>query len=1312
MAKSAEYSIVINGIKESIDGIQSINKQLDALEKRLDVISKKNITVSVSGGGGSNAKALDEEAKILQKIDELHQKVAASEREEYQELLHAKEELKEYQTIAKSIAAQDNLKSGTNNLNTMQGMKAQLHDLKAAMQTVDINGDQFRQWATEANELNQKLKEVEQSYGVFSRDVGNYSNGAYEGIKKFSIEIGGVTKEFESAKKALKELKAEMQTLQYKQDKGIITEEETERFKSLVPVVRQLESAIQDAGKPLDNMLDTMQSLVAIASVGQGLSALFGLDESEIEKTIQKLVALQNVLQGLQTIQNQITSKQGIGLFLSKGSGAIDSLTKSIFGVTAASKNATIAVKLFSGALKGLGFGLVIAGISTLIDIVGKWITKQQEAKKEAEELRKETNKNNAALQVQRVQMQNTLSTLESFNGSKKEEERIVKDLNSKYGQALGTYKTIAQWKDVLKQKTDAYIESLELEFEMQQAVKKLEDAYLKKQEVDQSDASDHWDWWNPFSWGNGAQNKKVAQAEADKAYNDAKEVVTNLKKKMDEHNKKNQINLYSPQAEKETKKKIKDDSKKIENAVRDAENNINDLRIKLMKDGLAKELRQLEEQNRQEVNKITQNGQKVREQLLLQEEYFQQERQKLYKKYADQINSELDNVHISRIQNDIEKLNNLIEENQLSKQGYKAPVSQKEYGELIFGLDYDTINELTNYVEAKAAEGKEALEEYRMYIKDFLAKNPELDAEFSKMFDFLSRHGEEKQAWDWAEAQLEKHYEKELNIIRSYGNLQNEYHENEQLKENDLLKTSLILRMQILDAYNKEIIEKNIDYYKTQEYIQKEALKAQKQIELDAAEKEMKDNTIPAYGGVISEEDLEHNERVSELYNQKINEIAERYANEEVKIELDKINAISKATAEYYNENLIAFSDFQAKMSEIEDRQPVLFKSGFINVSETRKNYDEVVKAAEKMLERIKDIRAKVASDDKLLPEDRNAINRQLDDQERAINSSIESARNGIKNAKAEFTRQIMDIANQVSQTAQQMISVFGDLYNYNIQKELDALDKINEKLEEKLDEQREIEERHKNEIESIEDELAESRGDRRQQLIDQLNAEMQARREAAAEQKRIEAEMKANERKQEELEKKQARAQWKRDIASAIISGAMAAANGYATKPFLPTGLAMGALATTLAAAQVAIIRHNKPYAKGGLLEGPSHKHGGIPVGNTGIEVEGKEYVIRKESTAKNVNLLDFINKSKRKLTLSDFIDYYEGRKNNAFRNMSGKYAEGGQLPTMPNIDLGDVMTDVAILRDNRPIYVAVTDINKKQDDVRRVQVLSGLK
>ena len=61
------YEIVINGIQQSVDAVESLNKQLDALEKRIDALAKKNVSVSASGGG-SNKSALDEEAKILQHL--------------------------------------------------------------------------------------------------------------------------------------------------------------------------------------------------------------------------------------------------------------------------------------------------------------------------------------------------------------------------------------------------------------------------------------------------------------------------------------------------------------------------------------------------------------------------------------------------------------------------------------------------------------------------------------------------------------------------------------------------------------------------------------------------------------------------------------------------------------------------------------------------------------------------------------------------------------------------------------------------------------------------------------------------------------------------------------------------------------------------------------------------------------------------------------------------------------------------------------------------------------------------------------------
>lgn len=290
MSKQASFEIVINGVKESIAAVDSLNKSLDALEKRIDALAKKNVNVSTSGGDTTaRTKALEEEDRLLRQIDQLHQKVADTEKQEYQELLHAKEELKEYQTIAKSIAAQTNLDQGINDTNTMQGMKAQLHDIKAAMQTLDVDSDKFKQLQQDANELNNKLKEIEQGYGVFSRSVGNYANGVAEGISKYKVQIGDTVREFDSAKQAAKELSNELLNL----PKG------AEGAQDLRKAIQSIKSDIKDlaaSSRIMDNLLDTMQSFTAIASVGQGISSLFGIDNAAIEESIQKLVALQNVM--------------------------------------------------------------------------------------------------------------------------------------------------------------------------------------------------------------------------------------------------------------------------------------------------------------------------------------------------------------------------------------------------------------------------------------------------------------------------------------------------------------------------------------------------------------------------------------------------------------------------------------------------------------------------------------------------------------------------------------------------------------------------------------------------------------------------------------------------------------------------------------------------------------------------------------------------------------------------------------------------------------------------------------------------------
>ena len=79
-------------------------------------------------------------------------------------------------------------------------------------------------------------------------------------------------------------------------------------------------------------------------------------------------------------------------------------------------------------------------------------------------------------------------------------------------------------------------------------------------------------------------------------------------------------------------------------------------------------------------------------------------------------------------------------------------------------------------------------------------------------------------------------------------------------------------------------------------------------------------------------------------------------------------------------------------------------------------------------------------------------------------------------------------------------------------------------------------------------------------------------------------------------------------------------------------------GALAAAAYGSQVRAIDNrrffDKKFAKGGIVEGPSHEQGGVPFsvkGVGGYEMEGGEYIVNKKSAAKYRTLLDQINETK---------------------------------------------------------------------------------
>lgn len=1335
------FYIEINGIQESVSAVDSLNKQLDALEKRIDTLKSKNINISASGGG--NAKALDEEAKMLQKIEELHQKVAASEKAEYQELLHAKEELKEYQTIAKSIAAQENLKSGINDTSTMMGAKAQLRDLKAAMQTVDMNGDQFKQWAAEANELTQKLKEAEQSYGTFSRNVGNYSNGVADGIKKYTIEIGGATREFNSAKEAARELGNELLNL----PKG------AEGAQDLRKALQQVRSDIKDlsaSSNVMDNLLDTMQSFTALASVGEGISALFGIDNSEIEQTIQKLVALQNVMQGLEQLNQQMNTGEGLMGWLSKGNDMIDSFVSKLTGASKAQKTlneattagataskglaaaetaqaaatttATVATKALSLALKTIGIGLIISAVATLITYwkdIYKWFTDTIPALKNLstwfDNIRAIAVGVGSAIANYMIQPLATLvKTIQAIiNGNFSEIPKIIGDGLKKTFNIAGNYqkgyhKEIERQQEKHNQK-------------VKEAQKKANEEQLKDEEA---------------KYGKSHQRTQEYYRKQMALVKEGSDEYRELQRKLweDERQEREENERKRAKGSKTTSERV-DFAKK-------AEEELTNITLEMMRDGLTKELAQLKINNKKKIDELNKNYAKQKNTLKRligeQNKLYEQQREDILTKYGIDTTKLIDENTIKEIENEIDNLNRIIEDKLKARPAFIQPVSSSELKGIIqsYNIGVEEIKKIYDIIDGlrkkNIAESKGEYDEYFNYLKEFMranASNSEMGTFLDKWQDAISggdiNNKKIGDTIEYAEGLWRKYYGNLYTLAMRYGNVFEAYEKN----ETTVLANSLAARMEGEKAYLDEVNKVYEEYIKKRLEKEKEAL---------ATEQKMRNDSLVTQANQLNTEINKTREKrdetkdkaeIEELdsqllelerrYQSVLDEqslLAEEYVNKIVELERTTTETLRELTENGFRNFSSNLREYLTEMDKLENKQPTYNAFGFINYNATKKQFEEIKIAASTSLGYIDLLRKNLEekfNDGLITPEARAQIEKELNSLEISINTRFESINRKLKELPLNLAKQINDVLQIIGQAATSVIQSIGEINQAAFEKEMEALEERSKYYEDLLDKQKGLTQKYADDVNSIEDELSTARGDRRQHLIDQLNAQMQAQRESLAEEKRIEKEQKKIDDRKKKLDYDNEMRKWNQSKLTAKINAALAITAAAVNSWPIPA-VPMIAAATAMGIAQLAAIYANKPqkYADGGLLEGRSHAQGGIKVLGGHAEVEGGEFVTNRRTTAQNSDLLYYINSKKKKLDLSDMIEFYSSKPKKSISGMKRMFADGGELPTLrTDISLNSRLVDTMERYSERPVQVEVVEIMNKTEDVRRTQVLAGL-
>lgn len=360
-----EYRILINGIEESFKNVESLGKALDELDKKVK---------SVNSGGGASASVGDpSQTEALARATE---KLAQAQSASAQELAALKLATQDANREAKLQAQLANAAEGSyNQLSAQYSLtKMQLN----AMSEEERHGtEEGRKLEQTAKDLHDRMKELQESTGNASLNVGNYT----ESINK--AEISQV-----NLKSEIKRMTAEMAEMQVNGQKN------SEEYVELARKAGEYKDALSDANdeikhfasdtQGLDNVINIATTGIDVFQTYQGVMAMCGEDTSEYEETMQELAGAMSTLNGIQGIYNTLQDKStAIGGAYQKIVKLITTQTKAATvaqeGMTTAQKVGAVASRTLSVAMKAIPLMFIIGLVAELVlhwQDIWKWLTK------------------------------------------------------------------------------------------------------------------------------------------------------------------------------------------------------------------------------------------------------------------------------------------------------------------------------------------------------------------------------------------------------------------------------------------------------------------------------------------------------------------------------------------------------------------------------------------------------------------------------------------------------------------------------------------------------------------------------------------------------------------------------------------------------------------------------------------------------------------------------------------------------------------------------------------------------------------------
>ncbi len=408
MAKEKKvFQIQINGITESVDAVKSLNEQLRDAEAIIKNLSNAKIDVKVSTGKATTTEKVgtgtsSTDSKVQLDIEKEKTKQIEMQTEALREQYIQREQLKQQNKEALDDIKQeakgyvevvDGVKEYANTLN---GMSAELKDIKKELRNTDMDTVAFKELTDRAGELNEKLKKAEEAYGQFGRNVGNYTESVLEALRQWDEEkdfnvdfnISGAENSLNDLKAQLRELKKYWSNLS---PDNADFDKTAKAIKSLNQQIEDMESNLKDVGAEANSAFTGRFT----TTIG-GVEASFSNASEACEALRKKLVAMrvageentpmyQEIIQLVRRLSKEvmIANQQVAGMTkTTQNMGKVISVMKGLSSLAALGQGIS---GLFGGASEDLdkfiqkfaSLTMVIAGLKELEELInsgqGAW---------------------------------------------------------------------------------------------------------------------------------------------------------------------------------------------------------------------------------------------------------------------------------------------------------------------------------------------------------------------------------------------------------------------------------------------------------------------------------------------------------------------------------------------------------------------------------------------------------------------------------------------------------------------------------------------------------------------------------------------------------------------------------------------------------------------------------------------------------------------------------------------------------------------------------------------------------------------------